>query len=211
MSFISMEVFRAIRFWLMEPPPGKIQYVSPPMPKSIGEVIFKGFVEAVYILLGKGYGISGIKLLLVTIDTMAFLKTGQGNSGKDFKAWLTSYVDLDSMGINPDELWEHRSGLLHMTHFHSKAVHEGKVRFLIPSFGPSSSFGFGVEAMKLKVDPEYGNNYAAYSIEGLVRAVVVGINKFIAEVESDPKLKALVVSNLGEVVPDLPMAAFRTK
>jgi hypothetical protein len=194
---------------MTDSPPGDIRYVIPPSPKDISEVIYKGFVEASFALFEKGYAVSGIKLLLSAIDTMAFLRTGQGNSSKDFKAWLEKYVDLSSVGIDPDELWEHRCALLHMTTFHSKAVHQGKIKFLIPSYGePPERYA---DAVKAKYEAVYGTNYTAYSIDALIKAVFLGVDKFLKEVDSDPKLKALVVSNLGEVVPDIPMVATRTQ
>ena len=72
--------------------------------------------------------------MLSALDTMAFLTTGEGNSATEFKAWLAKHVDLGSVGIDSDELWAHKCALLHMTHFRSKAVHKGSVKFLVPSF-----------------------------------------------------------------------------
>ena len=189
------------------PPLGKIQLIRPPQPKSLGEALYKAFIEAIVILFQQGYMISGLKLLLSALDTMAFLTTGEDNSGEEFKAWLARYVDLRSVEIDSDELWEHRCGLLHMTHFHSKAVNKGKVKFLVPSYREAPQEY--KDLVRAEMDALYGTNYKFYSVQKLFEAVCVGVDKFIAEVNSDSALRAVVKSNLGEVVPDVPIAAIR--
>ena len=192
-----------------DPPPEKFQLIIPPRPKSFDEALYKSFIESAYVLFQQGYPVSGLKLLLSAVDTMAFLETGKGNSGKEFKAWLEKYVDLQSVGVNSDELWEHRSALLHMTRFHSKAVDKGAVMFLIPSFGsPPQEYK---ELVKSKMEARYGTNFKVYSLQNLLRAVFEGFDKFLAKVDSNPDLKSVVISNLGEVVPDIPIGATRTR
>ena len=190
-------------------PSGKIRLLTPAQPKDLGEALYKAFMEAIYVLFQQGYTISGLKLLLSALDTMAFLTTGNGNSGTEFKAWLAKYVDLESVGIDADELWAHRSALLHMTNFHSKSVNKGAVKFLIPALREApQEFK---DPVKSKIDALYGTNYKFYSVQKLFEAVFVGFDIFLAEIDSNHDLKAVVISSFGEVVPDIPIAVTRTR
>ena len=194
---------------MTSPHPGKFHLIHPPPPNSFGEALYKSFLEAIYVLFKQGYGVSGLKLLLSALDTMAFLTTGNDNAGSDFKKWLDKYVDLNAVGIDSDELWEHRNALLHMTRFHSKAVHKGKVKFLVPSYREAPQEY--KDRLKSEMDALYGTNYKFYSTVKLFNAVADGINKFVAEVKTDSVLRATVKSNFGEIIPDIPIGVTRTR
>lgn len=88
---------------------------------DLGLRMYKAFMQGAFITFKSGLYVSSLKLLLSAVDTMAFLVTGN-NSSKDFKEWLNKYVDLSIVGINADELWEHRNALLHMTTLDSRKV-----------------------------------------------------------------------------------------
>jgi hypothetical protein len=94
------------------------------------------FFESVRVLWDNKHYITAMKLLLMNIDTMAYLKYRE-NKGNHFKQWLKDYADLSVVGITEDEIWEHRNALLHTSTLHSRAVKKGKVAFLVPHLGTS--------------------------------------------------------------------------
>jgi hypothetical protein len=70
---------------------------------------------------------SSAKLLLSCIDSLAFIDFGH-TSGPAFVLWLKAYADLSLLAITPEELWELRNGLLHMTNLSSRKVAAQTVR-----------------------------------------------------------------------------------
>ena len=70
---------------------------------------------------------SSAKLLLSCIDSLAFIDFGH-TSEPAFVLWLKAYADLSPLAITPEELWELRNGLLHMTNLSSRKVAAQKVR-----------------------------------------------------------------------------------
>lgn len=70
---------------------------------------------------------SSAKLLLSCIDSLAFIEFGH-TSEPAFVLWLKAYADLSPLAITPEELWELRNGLLHMTNLSSRKVAAQKVR-----------------------------------------------------------------------------------
>lgn len=72
--------------------------------------------------------ISAAKLLFSFIDTLGYLEFG--DTPRSFQRWLETYADLMKVGATPDELWEYRNSLLHMTNPDSRRVASGKVNRL---------------------------------------------------------------------------------
>jgi hypothetical protein len=85
---------------------------------KLPDLINDDFFEAIRVTFNKKLYVSSIKLLMSCIDSIAFLEFGdiQGN----FKKWLDSFVDLTSININSEELWEFRNSILHMTNMDSR-------------------------------------------------------------------------------------------
>jgi hypothetical protein len=158
---------------------------------DLGLQIYKAFMQGAFITFKSGLYVSSIKLLLSAVDTMAFLVTGN-NSSKDFKEWLNKYVDLSIVGINADELWEHRNALLHMTTLDSRKVGQGKIVRLIPYKEPTES------------PRDTLNNSKFYSIDKLWLVLAGGFDKFIKDIESNEKLKRVTESNWKKIVYDEP-------
>lgn len=70
---------------------------------------------------------SSAKLILSCIDSLAFIEFGH-TSEPAFVLWLKAYADLGPLAITPEELWELRNGLLHMTNLSSRKLTAQKVR-----------------------------------------------------------------------------------
>lgn len=83
------------------------------------------FIEAIRILFNAKQYVSSMKLLMICVDTVSYLEFG--DTARNFHNWLDTYVDLNSLGIISDELWEFRNSILHMTNLDSRKVQSGKV------------------------------------------------------------------------------------
>lgn len=93
------------------------------------------FFQPVRILFQNQHYVSATKLLVVAIDSIAFVEFGEVRGENIFVNWLNKYADLPSIGITPEELWEHRNSLLHMSNLDSRKVLSGKVRRLVAYVG----------------------------------------------------------------------------
>ncbi|MFZ6749691.1 hypothetical protein [Undibacterium sp. Ren11W] len=93
------------------------------------------FFQPVRILFQKQHYVSAVKLLVVAIDSIAFVEFGDGHSENIFVKWLNTYADMASLNITSEELWEHRNSLLHMSNLDSRKVQSGKARRLVAYVG----------------------------------------------------------------------------
>jgi hypothetical protein len=93
------------------------------------------FFQPVRILFQNQHYVSATKLLTVAIDSIAFVEFGELQGENIFVKWLHKYADIPKLGITPEELWEHRNSLLHMSNLDSRKVLSGKVRRLIAYVG----------------------------------------------------------------------------
>ncbi|TMI63666.1 MAG: hypothetical protein E6H07_12900 [Bacteroidetes bacterium] len=93
------------------------------------QLINDDFFDAIRILYNAKHNVSAMKLMMISIDTMAFLEYGDvpGN----FKRWLQQYADLGKMNITTEELWEFRNSILHMTNLDSRKVVANSVERLM--------------------------------------------------------------------------------
>ena len=169
----------------------KIEINQDILESYLGLRIYKAFIQGAFITFKSGLYISSLKLLLSAVDTMAFLVTGN-NDSKDFKEWLNKYVDLSTVGINADELWEHKNALLHRTTLNSLKVGKDKIVRLFPSKE-------SIESPRAPL-----NNSKIYSIDKLWLALTEGFDKFIKDIESNKELKRVIESNWKKIVYDEP-------
>jgi hypothetical protein len=100
---------------------------------DLGALLHDDFLVAIKKLYNEQHYPSALKLLLSLIDTMAYFE--HGDSPRSFQRWLTAYVDLSGVGVTPDELWEHRNALLHMSTLDSRKVTAQTVTRLLPYVG----------------------------------------------------------------------------
>ncbi len=94
------------------------------------------FFEPIRILFRAEHYVSATKLLVVAIDSVGYVEFGDGERNP-FVAWLYRYANLGPIGVTPEELWEHRNSLLHMSNLDSRKVKAGKVRRLFAYVGGS--------------------------------------------------------------------------
>lgn len=92
------------------------------------------FIGPVRLLFNAKHYVSASKLLLIAIDSISYVEYGDVRENTFIK-WLETYSDLSKVGITPEELWEHRNALLHMSSLESRKVAAGKVRTLVSYVG----------------------------------------------------------------------------
>ncbi len=131
---------------------------------------------------------SCLKLLVSFIDTMAFIDTGESTSS-NFRGWLTSYVDLPSIGITADELWEHRNAVLHMTTFDSRKVAVGAVMRLVPYISRSNP-------------PPTDGTFKYYSLHSLLMAVMKGVGTYVTMMDGDDSMRRRFCTNYEKTISD---------
>ena len=146
------------------------------------------FVLAIKKTWNEKHYTSCLKLLVSFIDTMAFVDTGDSTSS-NFKQWLSSYVDLPSVGITADELWEHRNAVLHMTTYDSRKVTAGVVVRLVPYIsksGPPTSTG----------------TFKYYSLHSLIMAVMKGVGTYVTMMDGNDSMRRRFCTNYERTISD---------
>jgi hypothetical protein len=175
------------------------------------EGVCYSYFESVVLLWENEHYITAVKLLLMNIDTMAYLQY-RDTKPEHFKQWLMDYVDLSDVGVTADEVWEHRNALLHTSTLLSRAVRQGKIAYLVPGFGsspnPPSEFK---EKMKERLDVHYSEEPKFYSIEKLYGAVLKGVQKFVFAVENDTNLQTEAYENFMDLVAERSVIAMMKK
>lgn len=100
---------------------------------DFGGLINADFFQPIRILFQSQHYVSATKLLVVAIDSIAYVENGDVPGG--FVKWLNDFADLKKLGITAEELWEHRNSLLHMSNLDSRKVRAGSVRRLVAYVG----------------------------------------------------------------------------
>jgi hypothetical protein len=147
------------------------------------------YFKAIRLLHNAKHLVSAGKLLLSFIDTAAFLDMGdvEGN----FAQWLKKYADLSEVGVSPEELWEFRNSLLHMTNSSSRAVRKGRVAPLIIFTGGP---------IGLKRQGANGEKYFNFRV--LLEAVAAAVGNWISTYNSEPDKFVTFVERYDLVVSD---------
>jgi hypothetical protein len=131
---------------------------------------------------------SCLKLLVSFIDTMAFVDNGD-STGAYFKQWLGSYVELSTVGVTADELWEHRNAILHMTTYDSRKVVAGAVARLVPYISKSGP-------------PASKSGFKYYSLHLLIMAVMQGVGKYATTMDGDDPMRRRFCDNYEKTISD---------
>ena len=121
------------------------------------------FIDAIKLLYEHRHYVSAMKLLMSFIDSVAYLDLG--DVAGNFVTWLAKYAVLTPVGVTPDELWELRNSLLHMTNPYSRKVLAGRV--------PPLSFHFDPASQNVRVDGITGTKM--FSFESLYNAVIEAV------------------------------------
>jgi len=86
----------------------------------LDQLINDDFFEAIRILYNHNQYVSAMKLLMICIDTISYLESGDISG--NFQNWINLYTKLFDLNITANELWEFRNSILHMTNLDSRKV-----------------------------------------------------------------------------------------
>jgi hypothetical protein len=146
------------------------------------------YFKAIKLLFNGGFLVSSTKLLMIFIDTAAFVEHGdvQGN----FQSWLRTFVPLRDVNVDPAELWEFRNGVLHMSNLHSRAVLSGKVMRLVPCINLGDTV----------IDPD--RNEKRFDLLRLISAIASGVGSWMQTYNDDRSKFDKFVERYDTVVSD---------
>ncbi len=91
----------------------------------LDRLINDDFFSAIRLLFNASHYVSAMKLLMICVDTMSFLEFDDTTG--NFVKWLYAYAELTKINVTPEELWEFRNSILHMTNLDSRKVKANKV------------------------------------------------------------------------------------
>jgi len=171
-----IEEVKSVEFWFSD-------YLTHYMSEEgfdLSRLINDDYLLAIKLLYNNGHYVSALKLLMSFIDTLAFLEFD--DTPRNFHRWLDQYVDLNDLEIVPDELWEMRNSLLHMTNSDSRKVRKGEVKRLMFYIGTLTK-----ELSNKSDEAKY------FELMGLIRAIAYGIDKWANSYNIErPKFQSFV-------------------
>lgn len=139
--------------------------------------------------------VSSMKLLLSAIDAIAYIEHGDANGKQTiFEKWLATYADVSPLGITPQELWELRNGLLHMSNLNSRQVNKKTVRQI--------SFHVGAKPFYERDGIHF------FSFYGLIQAVSQGLGKWLQSYNDDREKMVSFVSRYDQTISDSRLAVY---
>lgn len=100
---------------------------------DLPRLLHDDFYHAIKLLYNNKLYVSHAKLMMSFIDSVGYLEFGDVPRGAEnvFVRWLKNFSDVyNKLGVTPEELWEFRNSVLHMTNLDSKKVVNGNVRRL---------------------------------------------------------------------------------
>ena len=147
------------------------------------------YFQSIRLLFKAQQYVSCMKLLVSFIDTVAFLAYGDAPSV--FVIWMETYVALSRLGITPQELWELRNGLLHMTTLDSRKVVKKTVRRI----------GFCV-APRGTCAPADGGGLAYFNLLDLIDVVANGISDWTEHINANRDEFVHFVERYDRIISD---------
>ncbi|MDN8035790.1 hypothetical protein [Burkholderia vietnamiensis] len=155
-------------------------------------LIHDDYFKAIRLLFNNRHFISCLKLLMSFLDTIAYVEFGDRLPRETpvFIDWLRMFSGPTTAGATPEELWEFRNSLLHMSNLESRKVAAGRVARLTPYVG--------VQEYPPSDDPmmKYINTY------GLIEAVAAAIQRWITSYNDHPEKMRTFVQRYDRVVSD---------
>ena len=148
------------------------------------------FMDAFRLLWKNRKYISALKLIFSMIDTLSFVEYGPVRDS--FTRWTRDFCDMESLAVTPEELWELRNSLLHMTNLDSHKVRRKKVARLLPVFAPKHS--------DIPASPDGFKNLHVSRLTAVV--IPRGIEKWIASYNSDREKYVQFISRYDTVVSE---------
>jgi hypothetical protein len=157
---------------------------------DLARLLNDDYFRAIKLLFNERLYVSAAKLLMSFVDTVSYLH--EGDKPGNFQRWLSAFVDLPSLGITSDEVWELRNSLLHMTNVDSRKVVAGKVRRLLFFVG-TMPCGFGPS------DREVGY----FNLYALIFALTEGLEKWAHCLNKQPSQMPELFERYDRVLSDV--------
>lgn len=142
----------------------------------LNRLIDDDFFTPIKLLLNNKHYISALKLLLSSIDSFAYLE--YGDEPQIFARWLRSYMDYQKINVMPEEIWELRNAIIHMSSYDSRKVSNGKVSRLIIQISQHSE-----DVSNLTYDGKFLNLYTFY------RLVAYAVEKWLTTVFEEKRFE----------------------
>ena len=120
---------------------------------NIHDLLADDFTEAIKLLYAHKHYVAAMKLILSFMDTLAYLE--YDDIPKNFQTWLSTFANLKPVQITPEELWEFRNSMLHMTNPLSRKVQAGSVTRLY--------FYVSTDAKDVSIDRETGTKMFSFN------------------------------------------------
>lgn len=155
---------------------------------DLPQLIHDDFFIDIQLTFNKRLYVSAAKLLVSCIDSVAYIEFGDERGFQPFIKWLSTYADLSPAGVTPEELWELRNSLLHMTNLSSRKVIEKKVRRISIRVGG-------------KGETDADGTYFFDFLE-LVRAFQGALGRWIESYNQDRKKFVKFVERYDETISD---------
>jgi hypothetical protein len=156
---------------------------------ALDELINDDFFKGVRVLFKEGLYVSSAKLLMSSIDSIAFLEYGDKRG--IFQLWLKDYCDLSKVEISEDELWEFRNSILHMSNYDSRKVLNKKVRRLILMVNPLNDDVLN-ENSEGKI----------FDLSRLIFEIANGIENWINSINNDKGKLEMIIKRYDRVISD---------
>lgn len=163
---------------------------------DLSRLIDDDYFKAYKLVFNAGYYVSATKLLLSCIDSLAFIE--EGDKGNPFLTWLKKYAELNPHGVNAEELWELRNGLLHMTNLNSREVKKGKHPRIVVYSG-------GIKEVHLPV----GEDFKYLNLYDFFHTIAKAIEKWIQSYQKNPEKMISFVKRYDMTVSDSRVAVLK--
>lgn len=146
------------------------------------------YFKAIKLLFNNGLLVSSTKLLVIFVDTAAFVEFG--DESDNFKKWLNAFAPLGDIGLESNELWELRNSILHMSNLHSRAVLKGKVLRLVPCI----NLGETVTDMECREKQ--------FDLLKLINVIATGVGRWMETYNAEPQKLEKFVERYDTVISD---------
>lgn len=157
---------------------------------DLPNLINDDFMAPIRLLYQNRHYVSATKLLLTFIDSVGYVEYGDSEKNP-FTKWLTAYAILTEVGVSPDELWEHRNSLLHMSNLDSRKVLAGTVKRLMCYVGVLPP-GIPTETTEAKY----------YSLQHLIFSIANGCQRWFESYNEDRDKIELFVKRYDLIASD---------
>lgn len=154
---------------------------------DLPQLIHDDFFLAIKLTFNAKHYASSLKLLLSCIDSISYIEFGDQRT-PSFIDWLHKYADLAKVGVTPEEIWELRNAVLHMTNLSSRQVVRKKVRRISVCIG-----GEG----EADADGTYYFNFFA-----LIQEFTAAVQKWLASYNDEREKFATFVERYDETISD---------